>query len=160
MRAPGDRRDGDGLPDLWVEAIEAAEEAVSATVGPTFRRWTEVVSWVHGVTMRPEWDELFPGAPIDVDVRRRSSSAHYAAAHVPSATIFIPDGSWTAMVVIHELAHLAAPHVVASHVPRAPEPSHGPSFVSAELTIVRRFVGIEAWAALRAELHAAGLGVG
>ncbi len=160
MGEPGDHCGDDVLPDLWVEAIEAAEDAVTASVGPTFRRWTEVVSWVHGVTTRPEWDELFPGAPIDIDVRRRSSSAHYAAAHVASATIFIPDGSWTAMVVVHELAHLAAPHVVASHLPRAPEPSHGPSFVSAELTIVRRFVGIEAWAALRAELHAAGLGVG
>ena len=150
----------DLVVDPWVEVIEACEDAVSSLVGPSFRRWVDVVTWVHSVTTHPEWDELFPGAPIDVEVQRRSSSARYALAHVPSASIFVPDGSWSTMLVVHELAHLAAPHVVAGHVPRAPEPSHGPSFVVAELAIVRRFVGVEAWAALRGELSAAGLDFG
>lgn len=145
-------------PDPWAEVVETCEEAVSSLVGPSWRRFDELVSWVHGVTTHHEWDELFPGAPIDVDVRRRSASAHYAAAHVPSATIFVPHGSWTAMVVVHELAHLAAPHVVGGNA--MGEPSHGPTFVTAELAILRRFVGVEAWAALRRELHAAGLNVG
>lgn len=145
-------------PDPWAEVIGECEDAVESVLGPRWRRWKELVAWVHGVTTHPEWDELFPGAPIDVDVQRRSSSAHYAAAHVPSATIFIPDGSWSAVVVIHELAHLAAPHLVGGRVET--EPSHGPTFVAAELTIVRRFAGVEAWVALRGELRAAGLEVG
>ena len=53
--------------------------------------------------------------------------------------MWIPDGHWTASVVLHELAHLLAPTV---------EP-HGAAFCGAELWLVRRVLGFEAYGALR-----------
>lgn len=133
--------------DPLVEAVEAAEDDALGGLGPRWRTWAALVAWVESVTTHHEWIEAFPGAPIDVAVVRRSRSAHYAAAHAPSATIAIPDGAWSPAVVIHELTHLACPT----------EPPHGREFIAAELVLVRRFLGVEAWAAYRQALDRVGL---
>lgn len=133
--------------DPLAAAIEAAEDAALAHVGPRFTSWAAVEEWAMAVVTHPEWNELFPDAPIDVAVQRRSRSARYAAAEVPSATIAVPDGSWFPFVVLHELAHLAGPD----------DPPHGGRFLAAELQLVRRFLGVEAWAAYREALVAEGV---
>lgn len=134
--------------DPWAARVEAAERRALHDRGPRWRRWADVVTWTHTVLTHADWIDVFPEAPIDVDIVRRSHSAHYALAHFESATIAIPDGAWSAEIVLHELAHLAAPGA----------PAHGPGFVSAELHLVRRFLGIDAWAAFTAALAAEGIG--
>ena len=125
----------------------AAEDASLADVGPRWRRWVDVEAYVESVLISPEWSEHPSQPPIEVIVERRSRSATFAAASHDLATIWIPDGTWTAPVVLHELAHLLAP---------SPEP-HGPAFCAAELWLVRRFLGFDAYGALRSAFDRAGV---
>lgn len=133
--------------DPQADAVYRAEDASLGDLGPDLRRWTDVITFVHGVITAPQWAEAEPPLPLDVAVERRSRSARYAAAHYPSATIWIPDGQWTAITVVHELAHLAAPGA---------EP-HGARFAGTELWLVRWVLGIEAFVALAAAFDAEGV---
>lgn len=129
------------------DAVYAAEQAALAELGPDLRRWRDVLAYVESVVMHPAWTDAASSPPIDVEVQRRSRSARYAAADATSATIWIPEGRWNAMTVLHELAHLAAPDAEA----------HGPRFCGAELWLVRWRAGFEAYGALRGEFDRRGV---
>lgn len=131
------------------DAVYAAEDAVLAVVGPRLGRWRDVETYLDSVLADPGYSELFPDAPIEVVLDRRSRSARASLALPDHATILIRDGSWNALTVLHELAHLAAPG----------SPAHGPRFVTAELALVCRFCGIEAYVALRTALVAHGIDI-
>ena len=126
--------------DPQADRLYRAEDAVLGDRGPDLRRWTDVIAFVDRVVTAPEWVDAEPGRPLDITVERRSRSARYAAAHHGSATIWIPDGQWRVITVLHELAHLAAPD---------PEP-HGARYAAAELQLVRWVLGVDAFAVLRA----------
>jgi putative metallohydrolase (TIGR04338 family) len=136
--------------DPQADRLYRAEDAALGDRGPDLRRWTEVIAFVERVITAPEWVEAEPSLPLDIAVERRSRSARYAAAHHASATIWIPDGQWTVVTVLHELAHLAAPGT---------EP-HGPRYAAAELDLVRWVLGVDAYAELRAAFDDAGVRYG
>ena len=87
------------------------------------------------------------------------------------ATIHLRDGSWNALTVLHELAHLvvhADPPAAAAvlgpgHHTDADTAfaDHGPVFVATELALVRDHCGFPAYAALRSSFMNHGVaGVG
>ena len=117
----------------------AAEDSVIDEIGRRLRRWRDVERFVESVVTDPAYLDLFPDGPLEIVLDRRSRSARSSVALPDRDTILIRDGSWNALTVLHELAHLVAPD-------GAP---HGPSFVAAELALVRRFCGFDAYAMLR-----------
>ncbi len=134
-------------PDPQAEREYRAEASVSAGIGRRLARWVDVERFVESVVTRPEWADAEPALPLEITIERRSRSARYAAAHAPTATIWIPDGQWEVLTILHELAHLVAPD-------REP---HGPRYVGALLWLVRWSVGIAAAAELRAAFDAEGV---
>lgn len=130
-------------------SVYAAEDEALADGARRFRRWTELVAYVDGILAGEWWVTTFPAAPQTVEVLRRSRSARASLASRDLGAIAIRDGSWTAPVVLHELAHLAAPR----------DDDHGPSFAAAFLVIVREHLGVEAFGALRSSFARAGVEV-
>jgi putative metallohydrolase (TIGR04338 family) len=130
-----------------VDAVYAAEDEALGAAGPALRRWVDVESFVERVVGSVDWSECPVAPPIEIRLERRSRSATFAAASASEATIWIPDGRWTAHTVVHELAHLLQP---------APEP-HGAAFCGAELWVVRRVLGFDAYGALRSAFDRAGV---
>jgi putative metallohydrolase (TIGR04338 family) len=126
--------------------VAAAEDAALPDGGRGFRRWEELEQWVRSVLSDPWWEQTFPQAPVEVDLQRRSRGATFSAAHVlddaSAAVIWIRDGSWDAVTVVHELAHVAA----RSGPGRGADP-HGSEFVEALEALWRRYLGLQAWAA-------------
>lgn len=110
-----------------------------ADIGRRLRRWREVETFVESVLGDPAYLDLFPDAPLDVVLDRRSRSATASVALPQRNTILIRDGSWNVVTILHELAHLVAPG----------DPSHGSTFAATELALVRRFCGFDDYAALR-----------
>lgn len=125
--------------DPWRHLVYAAEDAVSAEIGPALRRWTDVEAFLESVLVSDHYQDHFPDAPLDVELRRRSRSARASLAVPANGVILVRDGSWDALTVLHELAHLVAPDGT----------PHGRRFVEAELELVRGRCGIAASAALR-----------
>jgi putative metallohydrolase (TIGR04338 family) len=119
--------------------------------GRRFRRFTEVQDFVQAALRDPWWEERFPDAPVQVDVLRRSRSATFSAAHVTpdgwDAVIWIRDGSWDAVTVVHELAHVAVGARPGARDAR-PEPAHGTRFVAALVDLWRHHLGVHAYGAL------------
>lgn len=134
------------IDDPEAERVAAAELAALPDGGRRFRRWADLEAWVRSVLAESWWEQTFPAAPVDVDVLRRSRSATFSAAHVDvdssAAAIWIRSGSWDAVTVVHELAHVAA----RSGRGRDADP-HGPEFVDALERLWRRHLGVQAWAA-------------
>lgn len=130
--------------------VYAAEDAVADEIGPRLRRWTEVEAFLTRVVTSAWYHELFPDGPIDVELQRRSRSATASLALAGADVIAVRDGSWNAITLLHELAHLVAPG----------EPPHGPRFTATELELVRRVCGIEAFAALRSSFDTHDVEVG
>jgi len=131
--------DPDGL------LVQAAEDEAAPGGGRRFARFTEVQDYVAAVVGDHWWSQTFPWAPVDVAVERRSRSATFSAAHVAvsgEAVVFLRDGSWDAVTVLHELAHVAARSGLGA------SQSHGPEFTDALLQLWRRHLGVQAWAAL------------
>jgi putative metallohydrolase (TIGR04338 family) len=128
------------------EAVYSAEHAALDDIGPRFARWTDVVAYVDSLTTDARWTDVFPDAPVEVAVERRSRSARYSAADVAHGVIHIRDGSWDAATVLHELAHVA----VGADEDEEP---HGERFVGTMLELVRAFLGFNAYGALRMELE-------
>jgi len=99
------------------------------------------------------WDQCFPDAPIEVDVMRRSRGATFSAAHVSAdgdgAALWIRDGSWDGVTVVHELAHVAS---AAAAGPDDPTGPHGREFATALLLLWRELLGVHAYGALRSGL--------
>jgi len=122
---------------------------VIGLVGRRLRRWTEVQAFLEGVLTDPSYLDAFPDAPLDVHLDRRSRSATASVAVPAQRTILIRDGSWNALTLLHELAHLVSPD---------PEP-HGPDFTATELLLIRRFCGFDAYATLRSAFVDAGVAI-
>jgi putative metallohydrolase (TIGR04338 family) len=138
------------MDDPRRDAVYSAEHAALDDVGPRFTRWTEVVAYVDSLTTDARWTDVFPDAPVEVEVVRRSRSARYSAAEPARGVIHLRDGSWDASTVLHELAHLA----VGDEANTEP---HGERFVGTLLELVRTFLGFEAYGALRTELDRRGV---
>lgn len=138
--------------DPYQQRVYDAENAALADGGRVFRRFAELERWVESVVLGPDWEAMFPDAPLDVAVLRRSRSATFSAANLPGhgqdAAIWIRDGSWDVVTVVHELAHVAAG--------TAPDPTgaHGAEFTTALLRLWRAKLGVHAYGALRSALDA------
>lgn len=130
-----------GADDPWATLVYAAHEEALGEAGPRFVRWDALESFAQRVVEDESWFETFEDPPLEVTVERRSHSARYSLALTQEATILIRGGSWNAPVVLHELAHLAAPGA-----------AHGAEFVGAHLFLVRRWCGFHAYGAYRSAL--------
>ena len=155
-RAPSSRPGRAPTPgDPFQLRVYAAEDVALAGGGRRFRRFAEIEDFVHHAMTEPWWEEQFPEAPVSAQLHRRSRGATFSAAHVTDdgwdAVIWIRDGSWDAVTVIHELAHVAAG---SWRSPRrwTAEPAHGPRFVDALCQLWRRHLGVHAYGALRSAL--------
>jgi putative metallohydrolase (TIGR04338 family) len=137
----------DAAPDPHREAVYRAEHAALPDGGRRFTRFATLEAWVEQVVLGPRWEALFPDAPLEVAVLRRSRSATFSAAHVTpegdAAAIWIRDESWDAATVVHELAHVAAGP--------SPDPTgpHGRRFATTLLRLWRELLGLHAYGALR-----------
>lgn len=141
-------------PDPFRDALYRAEHEALPDGGRRFTRFAELESWVEALVLGPVWEELFPEAPLEVSVMRRSRSATFSAAFVPdgedAAAIWIRDGSWDAATVLHELAHVATGSAT------GPTGPHGERFATALLRLWRAVLGVHAYGALRSCLDAHG----
>jgi putative metallohydrolase (TIGR04338 family) len=148
---PTARPDAGVGPDAEAGAVYAAEDAVADALAlRRFSRFADIERYVATVTTSAWWDESFPGAPVESRVLRRSRSATWSAACSTAdevGVVALVDGrGWGLETVLHELAHLAV----------GPASGHGPAFRRGLLELWRHEAGIQAWAALRAELAASG----
>lgn len=116
------------------DRLYAAEDAVEAEVGPALRRWRDVEAFLERVLSSDAYLDRFPDAPLDVTLERRSRGARASLALPHHDTILIRDGSWSALVVLHELAHLVSPNDL----------THGAQFAGTVLQLVRDHCGIDA----------------
>jgi len=145
--APNARDERIDTNDPQRHLVYAAEDSVLDDIGRRLRRWTDVEAFVEAILADPAYLDLFPDAPLDVVLDRRSRSARASVALPDRATILIRDGSWNALTVLHELSHLVSPD-------REP---HGADFVATELALVRRFCGFDAFATLASTFVARGV---
>lgn len=136
-------------------AVYAAEEAALPDGGRRFRTFADLEAFVQLAMAEAWWEEQFPEAPVSAELQRRSRGATYSAAHVTDdgwdAVIWIRDGSWDAVTVVHELAHVAAGSYLRPGR-WSSEPGHGPRFVDALCRLWRRHLGVHAYGALRLAL--------
>ncbi|MHB1137924.1 MAG: hypothetical protein ACYC2O_03140 [Microthrixaceae bacterium] len=138
------------------DALYAAEHAALPDGGRRFRRFAEVDAYVTSVVTGPFWEGRFPDAPLEVEVLRRSRGATFSAAHVTddgdAAAVWLRDGSWDLVTVVHELAHVAA--AAGRSDPTGP---HGERFATALLVLWRELLGVHAYGALRSCLDDQGV---
>lgn len=136
------------------ESVYDAEHDASPDGGRRFTRFVHLEQYVQSVVLSPWWERTFPDAPLEVDVLRRSRSATFSAAHVEpgggAAVVWIRDGSWEQVTVVHELAHVAAD-------PGDPTGPHGRRFATTLLVCWRELLGVQAYGALRSGLDAHGV---
>ncbi len=122
--------------------------------GRKFTRFAQVNDFIDSVIVSPWWESMFPDAPIEVTVMRRSRGATFSAATVDVAgeagAIWIRDGSWDLVTVLHELAHVAAER-------DDPTGPHGSAFVDALGELWRHYLGFHAFGALQSALEAHGV---
>lgn len=121
--------------------------------GRRFRRFVDVEAWIEQVLLSDWWAAEFPYAPLEVDINRRSRGATFSAARVAvegdNATVWIRDGSWNAVTIVHELAHIAAWNVV--------DGAHDAEYVTVLLRCWRELLGFDSYGALRTSLDARGV---
>lgn len=154
MSTWADRPNGGPPPDdPHRERLYAAEHQALPDGGRRFRRFAELEGWVESVVLGPWWESTFPAAPLEVTVLRRSSGATFSAARVEGdeAAVWIRDGSWDVVTVVHELAHVA----VGSDP--GPGGAHGASFATTLLICWRTLIGVQAYGALRSTLERNGV---
>jgi putative metallohydrolase (TIGR04338 family) len=137
-------------------ALYAAEDAALPGGSRRFTRFEHLERYVHDVVLGPWWERTFPDAPVEVDVLRRSRSATFSAAHVApdagAAVVWIRDGSWDLVTVVHELAHVATgspPGPQQEHGGRQAHGAHGERFATTLLICWRELLGVQAYGALR-----------
>lgn len=144
--------------DPYREPVYAAEGEALPEGGRRFRRFTDLESYVESVLLGAWWERTFPDAPIDIAIERRSRGATFSAAHVDEhgdeGVLWIRDGSWDAVTVVHELAHVASANRTQTPDPTGP---HGRDFVTALLLAWRELLGLHAYGALRSGLLARGV---
>ena len=141
---------GERTDDRYREVVYAIENQGLPDGGRSFARFADLEDYVESVLMGPWWDHEFPGAPIEVELIRRSRTATFSAAAVDrtgeEAAIWIRDGSWDAVTVVHELAHVASAQAAPRSDPTGP---HGQEFATALLLLWRELLGLHAYGALR-----------
>ena len=139
--------------DPFRDTVYAVENAALPDGGRRFRRFAALESYVESVMTGSWWEQSFPRAPIEVDVMSRSRGATFSAAHVSedgdAAAVWIRDGSWDAVTVVHELAHVASAGPAGVTDPSGP---HGREFTTALLQLWRELLGVHAYGALRSGL--------
>jgi putative metallohydrolase (TIGR04338 family) len=147
------RHDASRHDDPYQERLYAAEHQALPDGGRRFRRFAELEQWVATVVLGPWWESTFPAAPLDVTVLRRSSGATFSAARVEGdeAALWIRDGSWDVVTVVHELTHVA---VGPDHGTDGP---HGVRFATTLLVCWRELIGVQAYGALRSTLDRNGV---
>lgn len=137
--------------DPYRDSVYAAENEAAPDGGKRFSRFTYVEALIDEIVTSTWWDETFPHAPIEVVVMRRSRGATFSAATVDrrtdAAAVWIRQGSWNMVTVLHELAHVAA---------RGGDPTgpHGELFVAALAELWREYMGFHAFGALQSALAA------
>lgn len=139
------------LLDPHRDRLYASEHEALPRGGRRFARFAELEQWVESVVLGPWWEQAFPSAPLEVEVLRRSRGATFSAARVDedheAGAIWIRDGSWDQVTVVHELAHVAtgrsAPPV---------DGAHGREFATTLLVCWRELLGVQAYGALRSAL--------
>lgn len=136
-------------------ALYRAENDALPDGGRRFTRFAYIERYVADVVLGPWWEATFPDAPIEVTVLRRSRGATFSATHVTpdgqEAAVWVRDGSWDAVTVVHELAH------VASGNRRDRTGAHGEQFATALLQLWRELLGVHAYGALRSGLEIHGV---
>lgn len=140
--------------DPFRDVVYAAENEAAPDGGRRFRRFSQIESMIDTVVTSSWWDDTFPHAPIEVVVMRRSRGATFSAATVDrradAAAVWIRDGSWDMVTVLHELAHVAA----SADDPTGP---HGEGFAMALCELWRRYMGFHAYGSLQSALTAQGV---
>lgn len=141
--------------DPHQQGLYRAEHQALPDGGRRFRRFAELEHHVEQVVTGDWWERSFPDAPIEVTVKRRSRGATFSAAHVTEdggeAAIWIRDGSWDAVTVVHELAHVATGNDYGDDGP------HGSEFATNLLLCWRELLGVQAYGALRSTLGVNGI---
>jgi putative metallohydrolase (TIGR04338 family) len=139
------------------EPLYRCEQLALPDGGRRFRRFSELEQYVQSVVLGPWWEHSFPEAPIEVTVLRRSSGATFSAAHVTpdgaEAVVWVRAGSWDAVTVVHELAHVA----VGSTGGGGATAPHGAEFAGALLVCWRELLGVQAYGALRSAFDTNGI---
>ncbi len=119
--------------------LYAAEDRVEACIGRRLKRWVQVEAFVQMVIDDEATRDQFTTLPSKIALVRRSRSATCSFALPGTAMIALRDGSWTSLVVLHEIAHLVSP---------GSDP-HGRTFAGTELWLVRQHCGFTAYLELR-----------
>jgi putative metallohydrolase (TIGR04338 family) len=144
--------------DPYREVIYSLENLAVEDSGRRFVRFVEIETFVESVLLSPWWEQQFPEAPIEVQLFRRSRSATFSAAAVDrtgnEAAIWIRDGSWDAVTVVHELAHVASAQ--RAHSPD-PTGAHGQEFATVLLLLWKELLGLHAYGALRSGFDGQGV---
>jgi putative metallohydrolase (TIGR04338 family) len=137
------------------DAVYDAETRALPGGGRRFTRFAHLEAHVVDVTTGGWWAATFPDAPVEVDVLRRSRTATFSAAHVTAdataGVVWVRDGSWDLVTVVHELAHVAAGPAADTSGP------HGCRFATALLVCWRELLGFDAYGALRSALDRNGV---
>ncbi len=137
------------------EALYRCEHLALADGGRRFRRFHELEQYVQSVVLSAWWETTFPDAPLEITVLRRSAGATFSAAHVvpdgTEAVLWVRAGSWDAVTVVHELAHVAV------GPDPGPDGPHGTAFATALLRCWRELLGVQAYGALRSTFDTNGI---
>ncbi len=137
------------------EVLYRCEHQALPSGGRRFRRFGELEQFVQSVVLGAWWEATFPDAPLEVTVLRRSAGATFSAAHVEAdgteAVVWLRAGSWDAVTVVHELAHVA----VGAHP--GPDGPHGTAFATTLLVCWRELLGVQAYGALRSAFDTNGI---
>ncbi len=143
--------------DPFRDDVYRAEDEVLPDGGRRFTRFVQVERLVDDIVTSQWWSEVFPDAPIEVTVKRRSRGATFSAAAVDTAKdaacLWIRDGSWNLVTVLHELAHMAS----GGGSGKDPSGPHGSDFVSALCELWREYLGFHAFGALQSALETRGV---
>lgn len=148
------------------DALYGAEDSVALDRLRQFQRFAEVQQAIDDIVLSDWWAEMFPEAPVEVQVFRRSRSARFSVAQArldeDAGAVFIRDGSWDLVTVLHELAHIATVSVVAhsgSDTRRAAlqRDPHNEDFVGVLLLFWQEWAGFHNYGELRSVLDAHGV---
>lgn len=134
------------MSDPDQDACYAAEAATG--LEQTSRRLTctaEARTLLESVLADPVVRKLFPAAKASVDVKFTTNQTTSWSSNDDDRVRLGMNGR-NAYVALHEMAHQLTPG-----------PGHGVLFRICLLCLVRRFIGVEAWANLKYEFARAGL---
>lgn len=133
-------------------AVYAAEEEALAGAGRRWRRVVEAQRYADELVDRAWFAARWPHFGR-LQVQRRSSGARYSTCTVLEGSEAAPGGPATEAVVLLAPSHLTQAVVLheLAHV-LATGDGHGRGFLTTQLELVRREMGVEVWAGYRAAL--------